>query len=105
LFKLIFGEKWTEAGVFAAIIAPWLLFDLVRAPIVQVSNLINKQSFVLRYSIGINVCMIIVLMLPSIVTISPEQLLAVFSASQSLLCGILILLILQMSRNIKPHSL
>jgi O-antigen/teichoic acid export membrane protein len=105
LFKLIFGEKWTQAGVFAAIIAPWLLFDLVRAPIVQVSNLINKQSFVLRYSIGINVCMIIVLMLPSVVTISPEQLLAVFSASQSLLCGILILLILQMSRNIKPHSL
>ncbi len=104
LFKMVFGEKWTDAGVFAAIISPWILFDLIRAPIVQVANLINKQAFILRYSIGINILLAIVLMLPVFIAISPTQLLVVLSASQSLMCGILILLILQMSRKIKPYS-
>jgi O-antigen/teichoic acid export membrane protein len=104
LFKMIFGERWTEAGVFAAIIAPWILFDLIRAPIVQVANLLNRQAFVLRYSIGINVVLVIVLMLPAFFSITPTQLMFALSGSQSLMFGILILLILQMSKKIKPYS-
>lgn len=43
LFKICFGEKWSEAGNFASILAPYLLLQLTSAPLIQVLNIYNSQ--------------------------------------------------------------
>ncbi len=43
LFGFVLGEKWTEAGVYAQILAPWLLFNFLGSPI-GVFNILNRQG-------------------------------------------------------------
>lgn len=44
LFRLIFGNEWTEAGTYAAMLAPFVLLQLTSAPLAQVLNVYNKQG-------------------------------------------------------------
>jgi len=43
-FNLLFGEGWTIAGKYAAILAPSMLFAFTSAPLIQVLNIIGSQS-------------------------------------------------------------
>lgn len=51
LFSFVFGPKWTEAGVYARILAPWILLDFVRAPLSQVPIIVGKHNNLLIFSI------------------------------------------------------
>lgn len=55
LFSFVFGAKWTEAGVYASILAPWILLDFVRAPLSQVPIIVGKHNNLLIFSILSNV--------------------------------------------------
>ena len=43
LFGFVFGEEWTEAGVYAQILAPWFLLQFIGAPL-GVYNILNRQG-------------------------------------------------------------
>jgi len=43
LFGFVLSEKWTEAGVYAQILAPWLLFNFFVSPL-GVFNILNRQG-------------------------------------------------------------
>ena len=43
LFVLIFGEKWTLAGVYATILSPYILLQFTSNPLIQVLNIIGSQ--------------------------------------------------------------
>ncbi len=55
LFSAILGEKWYDAGVYAQILAPWMLLDFIRAPLSQVPIIVGKQNRLLLISIISNV--------------------------------------------------
>ncbi len=55
LFSFVFGPKWTEAGVYARILAPWILLDFIRAPLSQVPIIVGKHNRLLALSLMSNV--------------------------------------------------
>ncbi len=50
-FTFYFGEKWTEAGVYARILALWMYVDFLRVPLAQIAIVIQQQRALLRRSI------------------------------------------------------
>lgn len=55
LFAFVFGNEWQEAGVYAQILAPWVLLDFIRAPLSQIPIIIGRQNSLLYFSIISNV--------------------------------------------------
>lgn len=51
LFTFVFGKEWTQAGVYASILAPWILLDFVRAPLSQVPIIVGKHNNLLLFSL------------------------------------------------------
>lgn len=44
VFGLMFGHEWKEAGLYASILAPYVLLQLTSAPLMQVMNVYNAQG-------------------------------------------------------------
>jgi len=51
IFGFVFGEEWILAGESASIMAPWLFINFVSSPLVAVMLILNKQEYVLIFSI------------------------------------------------------
>lgn len=47
IFVFIFGEEWRNAGIFASILTPFLLFRFTSSPLDQVFNVIGSQAIYL----------------------------------------------------------
>jgi O-antigen/teichoic acid export membrane protein len=43
LFGFVFGQAWIEAGTFATLISPWLLFNFVGSPLTMIFSVLEKQ--------------------------------------------------------------
>lgn len=43
MFILVFGKEWAEAGVFAAVLAPFILLQFTSSPLVQALNIVGSQ--------------------------------------------------------------
>jgi len=48
IFALVFGERWSEAGVFTQILSPWMFFWFISAPLNNVFAVLEEQSVELR---------------------------------------------------------
>lgn len=75
LFKLIFGQGWEEAGVYARIISIMLLFNLVFSPVSRVYEIYEKQ----KLNLLLNLLLIVM-----IVTVFGISLVFDFSAKESI---------------------
>lgn len=54
LFSIIFGQKWRYSGELSQIFIWWIVLDFIKAPMMQVLYLYNKQRFVfftLKFSV------------------------------------------------------
>lgn len=51
LFQLFFGEEWKPAGIFASIMAFYLLFQFTSAPLMQLLNIFDGQKVFLLINI------------------------------------------------------
>ena len=51
IFDFVFGENWTLAGESASVMAPWLFINFVSSPLVSIMLILNKQEFVLLFSL------------------------------------------------------
>lgn len=47
LFVFFFGSEWALAGKYAAILAPYILFQFTSSPLMEVVNVIGKQAIFL----------------------------------------------------------
>lgn len=59
LFSFVFGSQWTEAGVYAQILAPWLFFDFLRYSIAQAPLIMNKVKPMFYFSVIGNIIVIL----------------------------------------------
>jgi len=44
LFSVIFGSQWAEAGIYAQILAPWIMFQFVSSPISTLFAVLEMQG-------------------------------------------------------------
>ncbi len=51
LFGVVFGAKWETAGLFAQIMAPWILFQFLYVPMSNLLNVLHLQEMGLLFSI------------------------------------------------------
>lgn len=51
IFSFVFGPEWYEAGVYARILAPWILLDFMRAPLSQVPIIVGRHNRLLLLSL------------------------------------------------------
>lgn len=51
VFSLVFGAKWETAGLFAQILAPWLLFQFLYVPMSNLLNVLQLQEMGLALSL------------------------------------------------------
>jgi O-antigen/teichoic acid export membrane protein len=47
LFQVILGDAWTEAGIYSAILSPWLFLNFVYNPISALYSVLERQGFLL----------------------------------------------------------
>lgn len=52
IFSIVFGREWSQAGIYAQILAPWLFFQLVNKPAVAALPGLKKQRGLLVYEIA-----------------------------------------------------
>jgi O-antigen/teichoic acid export membrane protein len=51
LFSVIFGQEWTEAGVYAQILSIWAFVWFISSPLSTIYVVMEKQQFGLQYNI------------------------------------------------------
>ena len=51
IFLIFFGEQWGEAGIYSQILAPWILFNFISAPISTVVTIMEKQRWFLFFNL------------------------------------------------------
>jgi O-antigen/teichoic acid export membrane protein len=103
LFKVIFGANWEEAGVYAAILSPWIFLDMIRGPIAQVASIVGKQKIILFITVISNVILVISLIFGVWFKLRFNILLIIVSALQSLMCLYTISIIFKMSGSVSPE--
>ena len=50
IFSVVFGIQWAEAGVYAQILAPWILMNFVSSPISMVFSIMEMQGRFLLFN-------------------------------------------------------
>lgn len=64
VFTFVFGSDWTEAGIYAEILAPWLFINFIANPVSSIPILVQRQRDFFKISVisGIlNIAMLAVL--------------------------------------------
>lgn len=84
LFQVAFGKIWREAGVFASILAVYLLTQFVSSPIVNAMNVFEKQKIFLMINLVRVVGMIIIFCISYSFFLSPDATMIVYSIGLSL---------------------
>jgi len=44
IFSIFFGSQWSEAGVYAQILAPWILFQFISSPMSTIFGVLEMQG-------------------------------------------------------------
>jgi len=80
LFHVAFGERWTEAGMYASILAPFVLLQLTSAPLVQILNIYNAQGAFLSINIVRAIGLLGIYQACIKMALSPKEFVCVLSA-------------------------
>lgn len=51
IFIIVFGRQWQEAGIYASWLAPYVLFQLTSAPLMNVLNIYDRQGVFLAINL------------------------------------------------------
>lgn len=51
IFSAVFGQKWTEAGLYAQILAPWIFLTFLASPISTLCTVFERQDVGLFFNI------------------------------------------------------
>lgn len=98
LFAWVFGHNWATAGEYAKILAYWTFFDLIKAPIVQIASILNKQREILYFSIISSLVFLLAFSVGGWYFKDIKITLWLISATQSILSILLILLLVKISK-------
>ncbi|UBH23096.1 oligosaccharide flippase family protein [Macrococcus armenti] len=63
IFKLLFGDSWSESGKIASILSVWLIINFIGSPIVASYLVFKKQKVAFRFSISQNILLILAMLI------------------------------------------
>ena len=63
LFSVVFGTQWVEAGVYAQILALWIFFQFISAPLSTVFSVLERQGSMLIFNIILFISRLVSLLL------------------------------------------
>ena len=86
LFSFVLGSRWSEAGLYAGILAPWLLFVFIASPLSTIFSVLEKQTIDLAFNILILISRVVVLVVGGIYG-NPVTTLILFSSTGVLFWG------------------
>lgn len=50
IFSFVFGENWIKAGLYAEIMAPWLMINFILSPVSQIPTVLKQQRKFFQFS-------------------------------------------------------
>jgi O-antigen/teichoic acid export membrane protein len=83
LFDLVFGKPWREAGVFASILAIYLLTQFVSSPLVNALSVFEKQFMFLQINILRSLIIIGIFIFGYLMNLSVIPIITIYSISLS----------------------
>ena len=98
-FEFVFGDKWSNAGVIAQIITPWMFFHFIASPLSQIPIILKKQKQFFLVSIFGFFLGIITLFCSGFYMKDVYISLTIFSIAQSCYLLFVLLWILKIARN------
>lgn len=84
LFSFVFGEQWREAGVFASILAVYLLAQFVSNPLVNALSVFEKQWMFLRINIVRSIGILAIFWIAQSVHLSPVVTIVIYGLALSI---------------------
>lgn len=99
LFSLVFGEAWTQAGRFAAILAPLFWVSFVASPLIVVNAIHEKQEVGLIWHVSLCCLSVLVLYGGHILTNNIYTILLIFSMVLTVWYALLIVITFNISRH------
>src|SRR5690554_2467648 len=81
VFSMVFGDEWTVAGNYAAILSPFILLQFTSSPLVQVINVVGSQIIFLMINILRVFTLVLVYLLTNIVGFNDIQFVALISGT------------------------
>jgi len=84
LFEFVFGELWHEAGIFASILAVYLLAQFVSSPLVNALSVFEKQLLFLMINIIRAVGIVLIFGTSYGLRLSPDKTILVYSLALSM---------------------
>lgn len=63
VFNFVFGEEWSQAGVIAKYLTPWIFFQFISAPISSIYFVLNKQKISTLIQISMSIFRLVALAL------------------------------------------
>jgi len=101
IFGFLFGENWTEAGVYARIMLPWIFMMGLAMPLSFMPDMYQKQ----RKAMIIDGIRLIIRLLGLIVGITQNSIylaLALYSGASTLLIGVNLIWYIRLAKNLPP---
>lgn len=84
LFQIVFGDSWHQAGLFASILAFYLLAQFIASPITNVLNVIGKQAVFFKLNSIRTIGMIAILYISFLIGFKAHETVFFYSISLSL---------------------
>lgn len=83
IFRIVFGDEWTSAGSFASTLSIAIIFQFTSAPLMQLMNLLHKQSIFMAINLIRALGLIVLFWLASLKSLEPQctvEIYSIFSA-------------------------
>lgn len=63
LFGWVFGEGWRDAGLYARVLAPWMILSLLTSPLSQLPLIVGRQGGAFGFGVVYQLAMVLPLAL------------------------------------------
>lgn len=104
LFSLVFGAEWVTAGKYAQLLAVWIYMDFLRLPSVNTLPVLEKQNFLLLFTILLLTIQTAAFLVGYYVFNSDILAIALFSISGALLNLLLIIITFLQSKKVDKNK-
>lgn len=105
LFQLVFGNEWSEAGIFAQLISPLILLRFISSPVMHCFNVLEKQRAQLVINIIRTLLILLVFYIAWTFKINPRLTIGVYSIGVSLFYLSVILIVIKILNNLRKNAL
>ena len=109
MFGFVLGEKWSDAGLYASMLVPWLYSIFIMTPSATNYVVLDKQALYLRSQLYIGLLGVLIFFFGFVLNATPELLLLYFSLTAMfaniLLFVVTIMITLQADRDIYNNSM